>query len=520
MGKRQRSFSEPKYEINLESKDKVLIRQEKKSPIWKFVLLMLTVASIAVVTLFIAGFVFNSTSPFFFPSSITISVMRNINNNRLPASELKRINIYLDGRTRPAAKKVLVDGMAIKFRKTGQHIIGIENVNSSIDSITFWHERRVLDSLNLFGQKHYSTALFRDFIHHTVVSDQDFEKIRLLTFTNRQPRLRKPLLFFLSDYDESSILVDDVVAGANLQNSTTLSHSFLGTLHKILLNYSPNVGHFSVDQRRFLRDSYSIDVPVLNQLSWFSDQHRSDRFQYAEDMQKTLNSSIVIVPYIFKDGRGNVFAKCVAAFANIGALQFEPIEIRHIPLTANDILSAKASVFSIIQAYLNLYNSFFQSRLLDEPLLNAFISVCNSQAPDVDSITRIGDRIVRITAVQATSIIYTLDDFFAKIAGLQCLELYNELAEFWKNDPYALQRINQFNAQEQEVVRAIIKWSLALKENEHKCAENNWPNREQRLALFMTIKKVIDQTSSLSWLQNDALYDVLVAEINKLNETQ
>lgn len=521
MGKRRRSFSETKYEINLESKDKVLIRQEKKSPIRKFLLLTLTVAAITLLTLLIAGILFNAASTFFFPSSIAISLRHNTQNSRLSATELERFNVYLDGRAKPLPKKVLADGVAVKFRRTGQHIIGIENRNSYVDSVAFWHARHRLDSLALFGQKHYSSAMFRDFTHFSVVSEHDFEKTRFLSSVNRQPWSRKPLLFFVSDHDQPAILVDDVTTGPRLQNGTALAYSFIGNLHNILLDYTTHVDHFSMEQRRSLHDSYAIDLPQLNPFSWFSDNVRSDRYQYAAEMQRTLNCAILLVPYIYKDAGGNVFTKMILALSGIGVVEFEPIEIRNMPLPASEILSHDAPIFSIIQAYLNLYESFVLSRHLDESLLSVYMSVCNSYTPHVDSIDRIGDRIVRTAVVpQTTSIVYTLDDFFAKIAQMQCLELYQELADFWENDPYALQKVGQFNRQEREVVLAIVKWSLALKENEHKCAENNWPNKEQRLALFTTMKGVIDRTASLAWLQNEVLYGVLVNEINKLNQSQ
>ena len=127
---------------------------------------------------------------------------------------------------------------------------------------------------------------------------------------------------------------------------------------------------------------------------------------------------------------------------------------------------------------------------------------------------------MRFSAPPKAGILETLDEFFATVEKLQCQALYDQLYEFWTTDPYNIRSIDQFEIQEKEVVRAIIKWTLALKENEHQCAEDKWPSAEQRLALFRAAKETIDETDHLAWLQSDALYAVLATEIGNLEENQ
>ncbi len=261
-------------------------------------------------------------------------------------------------------------------------------------------------------------------------------------------------------------------------------------------------------------------MPVFNALNWYSDNNRSHRFQYAEHVNKKLTSSIFILPHLYKDENGRASAHTVLAFATIGDITFEPIELKNIPLGGIETVSSNAAVFSIVQAYLSLYDSFLYAGSLDDSMIDAFIQICND-TPNADQIARLGNQVMRSAPMpKTTSIVYTLDEFFAKIEKMDCLALYNELSDFWLNDPYQLQAISDFDAQEREVVRAIIKWSLALKENEHECAEDDWPSNEQRMSFFKRIKKVIDTTRSLSWLQGDALYGVLIIEINELESDE
>lgn len=507
MGKRRRIFSEPKYEINLETKDKVLIKQERKSPLGQLLTRMASAVFIVLAVIFLGGLVFNWFSALFYPTHVYLTTSHN-NNESLSLDNLKAINIYMDGRKKPMSTKTTPNGLSFRYSKKGQHIIGIENTASRYDSLSFAREHALLDSLGLFNQKRVSQKSLDNFVFHHILSDQDLEHTRFLSFVTRLPHTSLDHIFLSYD-KQSSIVIADVTSGKNIQQGSPLSQDFQGSLMKNLLKFSPHVETFSSEKS-------NIDIPTFNSLNWYSESFRTHRFQYADKMNKRLTSSIFILPYIYKNQTGQALANLILAFADIGDITFEPIEIRNIPLGEPETVAANAGVFSIVQAYLSLYDSFIYSGSLDASMINAFIQICND-TPNADLIARLGNKLMRIPPTPKTnSIVYTLDEFFAKIENMDCLALYEELSNFWVNDPYQLRAITDFNTQEREVVRAIIKWSLALKENEHDCAEDDWPSAEQRRSFFTTIKNVIDTTSSLSWLQGDALYGVLIIEINEL----
>jgi hypothetical protein len=507
LGKHKRVFSEPKYEINLESKDQVLIRQERQSPLGSLVKKLALSITIVLAVLFLGGLIFNMFSFSFYPTQVLLTMLHNTDYERLAVDELQDVNIYLDGK-KSLKTRITPSGLSFKYRKRGQHIIGIENTASRYDSLVFVKERAMLDSLGLFNQKHPAQKILDDYVFHKLISDDQIKFSRLLSFKTRQPQVHLGTIF-LSHNKQSSIILGEVTYGKNMTNAPSLAQDVLGSLYKNVLKFSPHVDAFPDDDLR-------IELPPFNPLNWYSDENRSHRFLYADRVNRKLTSSIFILPTIYKDPKGNVLANLVLAFAAIGDITFDPIEIKKIQLGEIETFSANSAVFSIIQAYLSMYDSFIYTGSLDDSMVDAFIQICN-ETPLADHVARLGNRVMRSApAPRTNSIVYTLDEFFAAIEKMDCLALYTELSDFWVNDPYQLQAIEDFDRQEKEVVRAIIKWSLALKENEHECAENDWPSNEQRLSFFKTIKKVIDTTRSLSWLQGDALYGVLIIEINKL----
>lgn len=506
MGKNKRIFSEPKYEINLESKDKVLIRQERKSPLGTLLKRIALLITLFLALVFFGGLVFNIFSFSFYPTQFHLKIVHNTDNEGLAVDELQAVNIYMDGKKK-IKSQITPDGLSFNYRKRGSHIIGIENTASRYDSLAFAKERALLDSIGLFKQKHRTRKAFDDYVFHKIISDQQIKLSRILSFKIRSPQTNLGTIF-LSHPKQSSIILADVTHGKNMTSAPSLAQDLLGSLYKNVLKFSPHVDSFS--------DESQIKVPPFNPLNWYSDENRNHRFLYADRVNRKLTSSIFILPYIYKDQKGGALANLVFAFAAIGDITFEPIEIKQIQLGEIETLAANSAVFSIIQAYLSMYDSYIYTGSLDDSMVDAFIQICN-ETPQADHVARLGNRVMRSApAPRTNSIVYTLDEFFAKIEDMDCLALYTELSDFWVNDPYQLQAIDDFDRQEREVVRAIIKWSLALKENEHECAEENWPSNEQRLSFFKTIKRVIDTTRSLSWLQGDALYGVLIIEINKL----
>ncbi len=510
MGKHRRVFSEPKYEINLEAKDKVLIRQERKSPLGQLLKKIALVTTLVLAALWLGGLIFNFFSLSFYPTRLILPVTHHDNNELLSSEELQAINIYVDGKSNPVRTRVTDNGVVFLFSKRGRHIIGIENTASRYDSLTFAKERALLDSLGLFKQKDVTQKSLENFVFHRLLSAEALPSTRFLSFLTRQPQTETAPVV-LSFANKSLIILADATCGKNLAGSSQLAHDFLGGMYKNLIKFSPHVEKLALIK--------NLSLPFFNALNWYSENVRNHRFQYADKMNRQLRSSIFCLPYLYKDQKGAVLANLVLAFADIGDITFDPIEIRNIPLGDVETVPADAGAFAIVQAYLSMYDSFIYAGSLDASMINAFIQIC-SDTPNADPVARLGNRVMRSTpAPKTSSIVYTLDEFFAKIEKMDCLALYEELSDFWTNDPYQLQAISEYDMQEKEVVRAIIKWSLALKENEHECAENDWPTNEQRLSFFTTIKGVIDKTRALSWLQGDALYGVLIIEINQLQNS-
>ncbi|MBN1464585.1 hypothetical protein JXA02_02405 [candidate division KSB1 bacterium] len=512
MGKRQKSFSEPKYEINVESKDKVLIRQEKRNPLWRLFVQMIVTSVIAYAVILILALLYNSTSHLFVPSKIVISPLYGVNAEPLSGQACEEINVYIDGRKKPLPKKISRDGISVPFKRRGQHLIGIENVNSRLDSLAFAQEKRALDSLDLAKDVYSAIRPLSDYVFHQVVDERDFSASRFLYFIQRKPYADKPYLLFFSKPDKAAIHFGEAAVKNMSENSTVLK-DFYSSLYSRISPFCPDVGHLTDDFLNRLEQTYAVDIPRFDGFEWFS-ENRMKRFRYADGMRQLFRSSVFILPYIEKDPRSRLVARLVLSFADVGATQFDAIEIKNIELTEREIVPPDAALFEIIGAYLHIYYSFLSSGSTDESDLRDLIAVCNRSSPDVDALDLLGNRVVRRSSMPH---VRALADFFARIERLQCRQLYDELASFWQNDPYNLGAIG-FTAQEKEVMRAIIKYTLALKENEHRCVAQEWPNIDQRLALFSQAKKMIDTTVSLAWLQDEVLYAVLKAEIANLDQ--
>ncbi|MBN1560731.1 hypothetical protein JW998_10805 [candidate division KSB1 bacterium] len=516
LGKRQRSFNEPKYEINIESKDRVTIRQEKINPLWRLLKQILVISAIAYAVMLGCGFVYNLTSHLLTPSRVTILPVHSIHLEPLPAQAAEGINVYIDGRKKPLAKKLTAEGITIPFRWRGQHILGIEHVNSRMDSLAFAREKSRLDSLKLHKHKQDAQDLLHDFIFHKIISERDFDTSRFLYFVHRKPFAEKAQLIFLSKADDSTILFGQTLT-KNIADHSVLVRDFHRSLYSRVSVYSSNVDQVMNGFLDDLKRSYAVDIPLFNELAWFS-ENRMKRFHYADEMRQLFRSSVFILPFIEKNARGEIVAKFVLSFADVGAIEFEPIEINNIALNEIDILPPDAALFEIIAVYLRVYYAFLSSGRVDESHLRDFIAVCSRHSPNVDALDRIGNRIMRLSSAPTKTRLVRMADFFARIEHLQCRALYDELAAFWQSGPLDLGSVDQSTAQEKEVVRAIIKWTLALKENKHQCAENDWPTAGQRLALFHQVKKSVDETATLSWLRQEPLYAVLQTEIANLEQ--
>ncbi len=514
MKPRKKSFVKPIYEISLESQNKVYIREEDKGPLrrlWdgfiKFVLI--PVISLLFITCFL-----QIAQNLFSPPELLISVRHVATGETASPAELQLVNVYLDESRHPLPKKITQDGIIVKFRKSGVHLLGIENLGSPVDSALFFKEKSVIRNIHLIK------ALRRDnqkgerqsFAFHRIINSRDFIQAKFLFY--RIPAPQKPHLFFSAFHatPQLILLAPEINAADDLAIfSSRVLHSLAGV--------TPQARVLEAGDLEKLKEEFNLDLPEFTPWFWASDRLKNKRYTFAHHMAMTTRSTIFLLPRVYKQNN-STFADFVLAFAPLGGVEFQPIQVRRCNAGVSkeqflDIAS-NISLIDIIEKYLLIYEEFLISGIVPDNLVRQFVDLCNSLSPQVDALIYYDNLVVRSSNGRpAEPAAINLEGILSDIEPLNCMPLYDRLMQFWTRDAAEIKN-EALTLRNREILRAIFRRSLALKAEKHMCSEKNWPTESQQLMLFRAMQDNISQRWTWEWLKKEPWLDMVKSEIDSL----
>ncbi len=519
MGRRERRFVKPKYEINLESQNKVYLREEDKGPLRVFLNLFFKAVILPVAAFILATVAFQIVQQAFSPPELLISVQHITSGKSLSPTELAKINVYLDDSRKPLPKKVRHNGLTVKFKKKGVHILGIENTASLVDSALFHREKSFIKNIHL--TKSLRKGKVRgdeiDFSFHKIITDREFIKTKILFYNVMAPESPKPHLVF-SAYAKAPQLLLSYPTARNGGDERQLG-DFVGRTMEELAGLTRHVNILTPEKLQTLREDYVFEAPTFNAFSWYSDRLKNQRYAFAEAIKDATRCTVFLLPATFSE-KNDVFADFVLSFASLGGVEFEPILVRNCNADANDdkflYITDQASLVDIIEKYLFIYQDFIETGIVHDVAVQRFADFCSALAPQVDALAYFDSRVVRnanVRVVEPSTV--NLEAFLSEIEPLTCMELYKRLMTFWSGDANRLGEAT-LNIRDKEILRAIIRRSLALKAQRHQCSEQNWPTTDQQLSLFNMMQEVIGNRWTWEWLADEPWLDMVSGEIDSL----
>ena len=522
MGLKKRKFVKPIYEISIESQNKVYIKEEDKgllrilgNGIFKFV--VLPILMLVFITLFI-----QIAQNIFSPPELLIAVQHITSGKSISPAELAQINIYIDDSSRPAAKKVRHNGLSIRFRKKGLHVLGIENLASPVDSALFHREKSYIKNIRLSKSLRTGKALDEKlhFSFHKVISSKEFEKTKILYYTISEPESPKPHLFFSAYANAPQLLLFYPTAYEKLKSDISLDDFAGHTLSK-LAPFSRRTGILAPEELQKLDQEYHLSAPGFNAFCWYSDLFKHDRYAFAHDLMTTARATLLLLPNLSQKNSG-VSADFVLAFAALGGVHFQPILVRDCNADwQNDqflTITDKVSLMDIIEKYLLIYEDFIASGVVHDNIVQQFVDFCSSLAPQVDALIYFDNQVIRSAdGAPKKAAELDLEDFLSEIEPLTCMPLYERLMTFWTKDAEAIGQ-NELTLRNREIMRALFRRSLALKAEKHMCSEQNWPSVSQQLLLFQAMQDKIGKRWTWEWLASEPWLDMVKSEIDSLND--
>lgn len=522
MGRRKRRFVKPVYEITLEAQNKVYIREEDRGPLATFLRGFYKFTLIPIATLIVATLFFQILQNIFSPPELLISVQRITTGESLSPAELSRINIYLDEGRKPLPKKIRPDGIAVKFRKRGAHIIGVENPASPVDSVIFHREKAFIKNTHLAKSLHKKTVRSEkpEFSFHKIVSGQDFVRTKILFYKATRPESQKPLLIFSAFSAAPQLLLAPPAAVGNAFDDDLLLRRFTGRTLEKLSDFTKSPGVLTAEKLQSLQSRYAFQAPKFDAFSWYSDRLIGQRYAYADAIARSTRCTVFVLPALARDKNNDIVADFVLAFAPLGGVEFQPIQVRGCNADPGSDsflhISKDVSLLDIIEKYLFIYQDFIDTGMVHDSAIREFADLCSRSAPRVDALIFYDNQVVRgVAGTQAETPRVNIEAFLEEIEPLTCMALYDRLLTFWQEDAAALSEVN-LNVRDREILRAIMRRSLALKAEKHRCAENNWPSQEQQLSLFHTIQKVLGERWTWEWPTQEPWLDMVNSEIDSL----
>ncbi len=525
MGRRERRFVKPKYEINLESQNKVYLREEDKGPLRLFLNVFFKAVILPVAAFILATLAFQIVQQAFSPPELLISVQHITSGKSISPTELAKINVYLDDSRKPLPKKVHHNGLTVRFKKKGVHILGVENTASPVDSALFHREKSFIKNIHLAKSLHKGKVRGDEinFSFHKIISDREFVKTKILFYKITTPQSPKPHLVFSGYAATPQLLLYYPTAVPNSGTEQRL-YDFAGQTGAMLSSFSKHVDILTLEKLQALQNEYAFGVPRFNSFSWYSDNLQNQRYAFAEAIKDATRCTVFLLPATFNTKNGN-FADFVLSFASLGGVDFDPILVRRCNANPTDdkflYITDHTSLLDIIEKYLFIYQDFIETGIVHDVAVERFAAFCSELAPQVDALIYFDSRVVRNVngrTVEAPSDV-NLEAFLADIEPLTCMELYQRLAAFWSENADRLGEAS-LGIRDKEILRAIIRRSLALKAQRHQCSEKNWPTTEQQLSLFKTMQDVIGKRWSWEWLADEPWLDMVNGEIDSLTNKE
>lgn len=520
MGRRKRRFVKPVYEITLESQNKVYIREEDRGPLATFLRGFYKFTLIPIATLIVATLFFQILQNMFSPPELLISVQHITTGTSLSPAELSRINVYLDEGRKPLPKKVRPDGISVKFRKKGAHIIGVENPASPVDSVLFHREKAFIKNIHLAKSLRKKTLRSEklDFAFHKIVSGREFVSSKILFYKATRPESPKPHLVFSAFASTPQLLLFTPFAGSGFEDKTPV-REFSGQTIKKLADFTKSVGVLTAARLHSLQNQYEYEAPDFDALSWYSDRLNGQRYAFADAVARSTRCTVFLLPALSRDKKNAAVADFVLAFAPLGGVSFQPIQVRScIADPRSDLflhINKDVSLLTIIEKYLFIYQDVIETGMVHDSAIKEFAEFCSGLAPQVDALIFYDSQVVRGVTGKPAAAEINLEAFLGEIEPLTCMALYKRLLKFWQDDAAALDG-TELNVRNREILRAILRRSLALKAEKHRCSEKNWPSQAQQLALFRTIQKVIGERWTWEWLTQEPWLDMVTSEIDSL----
>jgi hypothetical protein len=522
LGPKKRKFVKPIYEISIESQNQVYIREEDKGPLRTFLNILLKFALFPIAALILATLFFQIVQNTFSPPELFISVQHITSGESLSPAELASLNIYLDDSSRPMPKKVRSDGISIKFRKKGEHILGIENLASPVDSALFHKEKSYIKNIHLV--KSLRKGTLRDdkqtFSFHKIISAQELSKIKILFYSIPAPQSPKAHLFFSAYSKSPQLLLYSPFAKEQLAAEMSLDDVAGYSLEK-LASFSRYTRLVDATDLKDLETEYMVSAPKFAPYSWYSDLFKNERYNFAQKIVTATRSTIFLMPHVYQKDKKNL-ADFVLAFAPLNGVDFQPIHVRECNADPADDLflhiTEETSLLDIIEKYLLIYEDFIITGLVHDNLVQQFADFCNGLSPQVDALSYFDNRVLRNTnGKPAEETKVNLEDFLAEIEPLTCMSLYDRLMTFWTTDAESIED-NELNLRNREILRAIIRRSLALRAEKHMCSEQNWPSVSQQRLLFQAMQNNIAQRWTWEWLSSEPWLDMVKSEIDSLTK--